>query len=80
MLGPSAALASPLHEWDASRPCRATSLLAPLCSAHLAPHGVFLYTVLMTRSSRLTLIRFHKTSPAVSPGSVITSSFWFTET
>lgn len=54
-------------------------LLSPLL-AHLAPRDGFLHTVLMTRSSRLALIRFHKTSPAVSSGSVITISFRFKET
>lgn len=63
------------HVPGGSPPCLPSPPLAPS-----APRDGFFHTVLMTRSSRLALIRFHKTSPAASSGSVITISFRFKET
>lgn len=54
--------------------------LVPFCFAHLVLGDVSFSTAVMTCSFRLAVIRFHKTSPAVSSSSVITISFRFKET
>lgn len=66
--------------WLAACPWRPPPRWLCPCSAHLAPRDGFFYSVLMPGSSRLALIRVHKTSPAESSGSVITLSFRFKET